>query len=357
MEDNENSNSSSPQKKTKSIDDLDLSDESEQIDLDEDVYGAVIYSVIYDSFELMTGQDHDNLDWKVNLYRMFFCILLLVCNYTLQMGLVVTIYRYVAMPSVRKAQQQYQRYHAEVFLDGEFNQDAFDNWDGVDHLCNIAFGNYWFMFMILCLWWLLNVIEVRKTLMLYIRFRDLGNCQNPMEILERIEIPEKQNLILNLMPWMRWVLYTVILIPKMIIAAALLLVGTIWLASTDSFENVVLNSVALAFVIGIDELIFAGLVPFTMKKNINITKLVNIAVSKAESHLVEVTRGYRDSTLCLIVVVGGVMLYMSRWGQGIHGLGVFPGYLHDVSGRCSSWWEARRAEVCEAGEACFEIAH
>jgi hypothetical protein len=341
----------------KSISELQLPEHSEQIPLPEDVYGAVIYSVIYDSFELMTGKDFDKLDWKINAYRMFFCLLLLLSNYALQIGLTMSIYAYVAQPSMHRAQALYQRFHAEVFIDGEFVTDKWEDWDGANELCNIAFGNYWFMFMILCLWWLSMFLEVRKTELLYVHFSNLGNTSEPLEILDRVQDDkeEKVNLILNLMPAMRWFLYAVLLLPKMIIALSLLVTGTIWLASTDSFENVVLNSVALAFIVNIDELIFDGLVPATMKDNICMTKLVNIAVSKSEGHVVEVFRGYRDSTIMLVGIILGVGLYMSKWGQQIQGLGVFPGWIQDTDVACPTWWDRKRTEVCVQGTDCFKF--
>jgi len=338
----------------KAASELNLPDDAEQIDLDEDVYGAVIFSLVYDSYELLTGVDYDGLDWRVNAYRIFFCLLLLCCNYLLQIGLLVIIYTYVALPSMSNAQRVYQSYHAEVFVSGDFQQDLWDKWDGADDLCNIAFGNYWFMFMILTLWWINMVIEVRKTVELYNSFAGLGNTTNPHTIISRVKDPEKLNLILNLTVWIRAVLYTLLILPKFIIAAFLLVVGTIWLASTDSFENLVLNSVALGFLINIDETIFAGLVPKTMKKNIAITKIVNLSVSAEAGYLLEVMRRYRDSTLCFIAVVGGVGFYMSSWGQMIPGIGIFPGYLKDTS-PCSSWWGKKALEVCAYGTECFKL--
>jgi len=338
----------------RSIDDLHLPEDSEQIDIDEDVYGAVIYTVTYDSMELMTGQDYDGLSTNINAYRMFFCLLLLFSNYALQFGLLMIIYMYVAKPSMHTAQKIYQRYHAEVFVHGEFRQEKWDSWDGAYELCNIAFGNYWFMFAILALWWITMAMEARKTQLLYVRLAALGNTRDPLRIITRVDEPEKMNLVLNLTVWMRAILYLILIIPKLVIAVGLLLVGTIWLAATDSFENLVLNSVALSFITNIDEIIFAGLVPFTMKKNINITKLVNISVSAAEGHHVEIVRGYRDSTLWLLGVVVGVAFYLSDYGQNIHGLGIFPGYLADTTG-CSEWWFKSRAEICEKGKDCFTI--
>merc|ERR1711907_860295 len=112
------------------------------------------------------------------------------------------------------------------------------------------------------------------------------------------------------------------------------------------------NSVALGFIINIDEVIFAGLVPYTMKKNINITKLINMEGN--DGHFWEVVKGYRESTILLMMITAGVAVYMSNLGQSIQGLGIFPGYLADLPG-CPSWWERRREEVCAAGMDCFTM--
>lgn len=340
----------------RSIEEINLPEDTEMIDLDEDVYGAIVYTITFDWFELLTGRDYDGLDTRVNAYRMVFCSLMLIGNYALQLGLLYIIYWYVAAPSRTNAQKIYQNYHAEVFVKGEFQQHLWEKFDGADDLCNIAFGNYWFMYAILGLWWISMVIEVRKTELLYLRFRSLENTTDPTTIITRIETPEKTNLILNLTWQMRAVLYTIIIIPRVIIAAGLLFVGTVWLAATDSFENLVLNSVALSFLINIDEIIFAGLVPYTMKKNINITKLVNINLHVVEGHLLQIVRGYRDSTLWLIFVVAGVAFYLSSYGQAIHGFGVFPGYLADTFG-CQGWWRDKVEPVCKRGMTdCFKMS-
>jgi len=340
----------------RSIEDINLPEDTEMIDLDEDVYGAIVYTITFDWFELLTGRDYDGLDTRVNAYRMFFCLLLLIGNYCLQFFLLYIIYWYVAAPSRTNAQKIYKHYHAEVFVKGEFQQHLWEKFDGADDLCNIAFGNYWFMYAILGLWWISMVIEVRKTELLYLRFRSLENTTDPTTIITRIEMPDKLNLILNLTCQMRAVLYTIIIIPRVIIACGLLFVGTVWLAATDSFENLVLNSVALSFLINIDEIIFAGLVPYTMKKNINITKLVNINLHVVEGHLVQIVRGYRDSTLWLIFVIGGVAFYLSSYGQNIWGFGVFPGYLGDTFG-CPGWWKEKVQPVCERGMTdCFKMS-
>merc|ERR1719401_2608255 len=52
-----------------------------------------------------------------------------------------------------------------------------------------------------------------------------------------------------------------IFVPKIIIAVYLWLLGARWLIATTSFQDLLLNAVALAFITELDELVYQALVP------------------------------------------------------------------------------------------------
>jgi len=55
--------------------------------------------------------------------------------------------------------------------------------------------------------------------------------------------------------------YILVCIPKGFVAVATFLAGMVWLATAQSFEQLIMNALALEFIISIDEMFFNNLVP------------------------------------------------------------------------------------------------
>merc|ERR1740130_1109111 len=67
--------------------------------------------------------------------------------------------------------------------------------------------------------------------------------------------------IVALTPGARCSLYVLAIIPKLLIAMFLFWIGMRWLTSTDSFGDLIMNALALEFVLNIDELFFNSFFP------------------------------------------------------------------------------------------------
>jgi len=361
----------------------DVMENSDHVDIDEDVYGAAIFSITYDFWEMFSGKDHDGLGITLNIYRLCFVLFLLLCNYALQLGMLTWVYKYVALPQVHEAQSTYRKFHDEIFEHGEDGQvvwsdKRWEDWDEADQLCNIAFSNFWFMYAILCLWWILMLTEVRKTERMWRRFRQLRSttCADSMIVKLRPHDPEAGgeedepaegeepagedlNLIVKLTNPTRATLYLALLLPKLTIAVVLTFVGTAWLTASTRFSDLILNSVALEFIICIDEILFEGLLPESIRQNIAGTKLVIPQAPKTGDHMKDamamekkITWGYHRSAICTIGIIGGVYLFMT-YGQSIPILGVFPGFQNDA--QCPIWWREHTEQICKPGVECFPI--
>jgi hypothetical protein len=343
-------------------------DDGERVHIDEDVYGAAVFSITFDFFEMLSGKDHDGLGIALNIYRCIFVSILLLSNYALQIGMLCWVYSYVAMPSVHEAQHTYRKFHAIIFSrtsDGgtELDLDRWDDWDqdSIDSLCNLAFANFWFMYAILCLWWILMLTEVRKTERLWRKIRQLKDAECPDAMIVKLDEDDGSctNLVVGLTMVTRTTLYLALLLPKLFIAICLTAVGTMWLTASTGFSELILNSVALEFIICIDEILFQGLLPESIKQNISVTQLVMPAekttgdpAKDAAAREKKITEGYHRSTWYCVTIVVGVYLFMT-YGQYLPILGVYPGYANDAA--CPIWWGKKTAEVCSPGEECFPI--
>ncbi|CAE8616778.1 unnamed protein product, partial [Polarella glacialis] len=233
------------------------------VPLDEDCYGAAMFSTIFDIFEISTGVDHDGLSIKLNMFRVVFVNIILISNYVLQVAMLWFIWSYVTRPSVHKVQSLYKKFHEEVFVDGAFDSDRFDSWPDQDKICEVAFSNFFFMYAILCLWWCTILKDVRVIERLFRTVKAIPHTLNPFEMIQLPDEDQGESMVKvqMLTPLVRGLVYGVIILPKLGISILLLLIGTVWLSATDSYADLILNAVALEFVINIDELLFQAMMP------------------------------------------------------------------------------------------------
>merc|ERR1712048_787677 len=66
--------------------------------------------------------------------------------------------------------------------------------------------------------------------------------------------------------WMKLIAWLFVVGPRLFIAVFLFFAGTIWLTTARSFEAILMNSLALEFIVTIDETIFECGVPQTYQR-------------------------------------------------------------------------------------------
>mmetsp|Transcript_50771 Transcript_50771/g.127992 ORF Transcript_50771/g.127992 Transcript_50771/m.127992 type:complete len:387 (+) Transcript_50771:83-1243(+) len=336
-------------------DEEDLKD-GEDVDLPADVYGAVIFSVIHDSVDLMSGHDHDSLAFWINLVRVIFVVTSLVFNYCLQLSLLVWSHAAVVAPAVRNVQQLYKEYHAECFdTDGTFNEAKWEEWDSSkqDELCGTVLSSFWFLYLILCLWWMTMLNEFRKTDRIWRKFHAMPATRDYERQIEWDE--DGTQRVKRIVCEIRWFLYIVLILPKHVISVGLLILGTWWLVATDSFGDLILNALALGFVIDIDELIFEAMFPAFMADQIDQVKLWRRRDKDPKAYQRVQWEHIRRSGIYWLVILVGVYVYLS-FLQGLPFVGVLPGYAGDAE--CPGYWRRQTTMICNSwavwkGAQCF----
>jgi len=121
--------------------------------------------------------------------------------------------------------------------------------------------------------------------------------------------------------------------------------GMEWLTATTKFEDLLMNAVAMDFVLNIDELLYQVILPEEKKTEVedidfklprqNITEEEEKRRDKSEMRL-----GYRDSTFYVIFAVTFVYVY-SQFLQT-----VLPPHIDDVKNVCSIWNEGK-TPICQ----------
>lgn len=345
--------------------------EIEWVSVDQDVYGAAIYLIIHDSTELWTAREGGNFDQiarPANLLRIVFSVFGLILNVAFQIMVLHFSLFYAVLPSVRKAQVTYQGYHRHCFeKDGTLNQTKWELWDGKESLCNMVFANTRFLYVIISLWWMTMLYEIRQSDRLWRAIHNLkpevvlarsarqrgdvqGDLQDSVHYLAKpsvTRISDGKEKIYSLSCPVRWTIYIIVVIPKALISCALLVLGTMWLASTESVSELILNAVALEFVVEIDHTLFDALFPQMLQRHI---KKAHMMLRRPE---LNPGKAYMRSVAYLALSLGGVAFYLSPVGQSLPYVSVLPGYAGDAL--CPVWWEKRGTELCGpfAEETCF----
>eukprot|EP00811_Abedinium_folium_P030733 NODE_4945_length_1827_cov_14.175882.p1 GENE.NODE_4945_length_1827_cov_14.175882~~NODE_4945_length_1827_cov_14.175882.p1 ORF type:complete len:369 (-),score=68.96 NODE_4945_length_1827_cov_14.175882:587-1693(-) len=334
-----------------------IDEEGDDVDLPEDMYGAVMYSAIFDFFEILTGRNHNGLDLRLNILRLSFVVLILTVNYLLQLGLLYWIYVYVVGPSVHLAQRIYRDYHREIYTkEGQFIWEAWEEWDhySKSEVCGIAFGSYFFMFAIQWLWVVTMVNENNKTEQLLADIRAVAITTDANQMIDSEESDGKVR-VKRLTPFVRFFLIAIVIIPKFVVGFSLLVVGVTWLTATDDFSDLILNAIALEFVVGIDNLLYEAMLPKSVVQAIQNTKLFIRAKKQTKREKeADVLWHFVKSTGWVVFSVATVYLFLGH-GQYIPYAGVFPGYAHDTA--CPIFNAKMSKRLCTSDKDCFPYGH
>jgi len=138
---------------------------------------------------------------------------------------------------------------------------------------------------------------------------------------------------------------------RFVISFCLLWQGFIWLSSTTSYSDLILNAVALAFILDVDGVLYTFALPANMRDSLAAKPVADLSdESKVRAKLEkgdttgalelaqEVATGstslkYRAGWL--IATFSTVNFYVFNNGMdGMPYLTVLPGYKHDVQGHC-----------------------
>jgi hypothetical protein len=164
-----------------------------------------------------------------------------------------------------------------------------------------------FLGLVLSIWWLTFTHEFRQTVGAIgaIIFMPVSG-KDELWMDERDG--EKKNLrsasVLG-----KFLIIVFVLLPRTIVAVCLVYIGTEYLIEADSYADLILNSVALAFISDIDEMLFAAFVGEAEKIDLDNThpiqgKFPCSAVRLCGSEITQLPPG-----IPLIMVVGGIVCY------------------------------------------------
>jgi len=316
----------------------------------------------------------------------------LVLNNLMQFYVLWCTKLYICVPAVTRVQALYARFHEDVFVDGVFSEEAWEEFPLAGQLCQIPLSQPKFFVAVLVCW----TATCWKDLLDSFRYMSLWWQLKPPSSAEEMtqveflpgHLPASKPLVPRAHPLGggqagrldhvedsgEYVVLTaadrktkaatigLILIPKIVIAVSLWWLGARWLVATTCFQDLLLNAVALAFITELDELLYHALVPEDIQVLVRSYKVSRSPQTHDQSdrgetddewvhdkrvHDERVTRKrnrrllYRIAAMLvtMTVILGWPVVYMKHLQQ------VLPGYRWDVHAPCESRLEHLMLEI------------
>eukprot|EP00931_Biecheleriopsis_adriatica_P087002 TRINITY_DN61528_c0_g1_i1.p1 TRINITY_DN61528_c0_g1~~TRINITY_DN61528_c0_g1_i1.p1 ORF type:complete len:387 (+),score=44.13 TRINITY_DN61528_c0_g1_i1:46-1206(+) len=318
-----------------------------------DAWGALMLVVIHDFPHLLRGTIK-----CANVCRLAFTLVMSVLCGLIQVVLVRYIEYYVQDAQILEMQEHYKLFHASVFDRQRVFQQHL--WDATDDdykssLCQAGLAHPMFTGTLTLVWTLRMLQELRETWRMFRHARQLPDLPHDSFLHQMIRKKQDDDTgdivydIVCLDPIVRCFIYSVVIVPKAGIALFLLVAGTRWLAATESFEDLILNCLALEFVVNIDELSFIALWPESMLEELEQTRLaVPRTVFTVADKNWTMVRDYLRSSFAAVASLSWVCVYIFYMQD------ILPGYDGDLKRVCHQYFEQEEAGICTSSlDACF----
>jgi len=321
--------------------------------VEEDTYGFAIVSLIRDLQQISTGECSSS-NVKLRSTRIFFAMALLAFTTFLQMLIMWYVKTLVIAAWVTNIRDDYSAYELHMYgegntelningkhrgIPGNFQPGNFDSLDGglKERVCNIAFSQTWFFGSVLLIWTLTVILELRGILALFrsliINTKNITDMKDALQDLDEDkddDDPENRWVVDGLTMRVKALCLFCVIIPRFILTFILLWLGCRFLAATNDFGEMVLNAIALEFVLMLKDLLYYTIVPDRNKREI---AHINIRPSSKTDH--PTYWSYLGTFSWLFVAFAWIVFYVFHFQM------VLPFYKWDVRGPCMNYIKVR----------------
>mmetsp|Transcript_32009 Transcript_32009/g.75034 ORF Transcript_32009/g.75034 Transcript_32009/m.75034 type:complete len:362 (+) Transcript_32009:196-1281(+) len=215
------------------------------------------------------------------IMNLIMVLALQVLNIVVQVKLLVEVMTLIAKPAVEKMRHYYDDFVENCHeIPPHASRDEvleiLQHWAGADsicekkYLCEFPLARPPFFFLIVLIWTFYLCHEVKQTMNLTWYVLTL---ERPVSGSVTIMEQDSEFVITNMGHILKGCLTVCVFIPKFLIAMILWYIGAQWLTATPGVDNLMLNSLALAFICEVDELIFRTCLSEVAKSCVERTKL------------------------------------------------------------------------------------
>jgi len=320
--------------------------------LDEDAYGLGLATLVRDCERLLAGTEHAG----ARIARLVFSVVLLVSVISMQLYLLVMIKQFISAPAVHEARRVYDKYewvmygadesHMVLTVNGKhrgkpefFLPSRFDTMSEKDKktTCHIPLSQPAYFLTILFIWTLTCVADLQRSFNLAMRMLWGTPTVSSMRHATKVsEDDEKQLVIIGLTCVVKCVVGSIFFF-RMFVTCALLWLGCRWLTATESFSDILLNAVALEFVLLLKDLLFISIVPPRNRR-----ETANTLVMPLSNHDPPNFKILVVPFIWGALAVSWIFLY-AYWLQQ-----VLPDYRWDIREICTRWLANQSGATGEA---------
>lgn len=313
-----------------------------------DIYGAAVSSCIRDMQVLSLGS-HQNADESIRAFRVIASLTMLWGSIFIQGFISYMVASELSSVVVLKFRRLYDSFEVAVYsadalkptangfhrgLPEGFNPQGFaDLTDNQMHtICQMPFSNDIFLLTILFIWTLSCVVDLRRGLCMLIDFT-ITMPVAPLKdatLIATAEDGEAPDVTIVGIPLgMRAFLTAVIFLPRLILDFVILCLGCRWLVATSDMGDLILNAVALEFLLVLNSLVLQALVPAHGVGGLERTKVL----SSSSRHA--------SAVMALLATLSWTLFASSWCILYVYFIeDVLPDYQWDVHAVCTAWQNA-----------------
>jgi len=284
---------------------MDMMQPDEWKELPQSIYGAAMMAAIRSAVKI--GKPKSNMDSAIvgfAYYGVSLTVFVAMClSVFLQAYVLCMSKKFISFPAVLAARKLYDSFHEDAFTDGEFDPEKWQDFDDTEDLCQLPFSQPWFFMSLLVIWTATCWVHLKESYKYAAMWLDLPS---PSELpaspfrspYAHVEVKYKDEpghtpahthkdeqhvTLTHASRCTKFVVMLFIFTPKVTIGMLLWWLGARWLSATPSFEDLVLNAVALAFIVELDELIYHTAVPEDVMKLVEVYR-IKVKYAKKPAH-------------------------------------------------------------------------
>ncbi|CAK9004371.1 unnamed protein product [Durusdinium trenchii] len=264
------------------------------IPLDVDIYGAAVSSCIRDMQVLALGS-HQNADESIRAFRIVASLLMLWTCIFVQGFVSYMAASQLSSDVILKFRRLYDSYELMVYRGDSLQLTpngfhrgqpagyrpagfAYLSEDKMHEICQMPLANDLFLLVVLLIWTLSCVVDLRRAICMLMDFT-ITLPTNPLKdstiVAEAVDGEDGDVTIVGIPVGMRIFLTLAVFLPRLILDAVILYLGCRWLVATSDMGDLILNAVALEFVLVLNSLVCQALVPVHGVNGLERTKVLS----------------------------------------------------------------------------------
>jgi len=323
--------------------------------LDEDTFGMAVVALVRDSYFLSR---HPHLGRCSRLTRIATTLMVLFMTVGFQVFILSEIKRFVSSKAVHDIRNAYEKFENATYLCPEHPENCFRTFTNhnrgrpeskpseevmyqrlssmpeTDQLeaCSIPLSQPYFFFAVLVVWTTTVLREVRSTYTSTMRIVSIRTTLNMANALLYEDADDDgraadaahshKATIVGLTRDFK-IFFVWMQVMRLGIALYLLWIGCRWLLATNQFSDLILNAVALEFVLCLKEMFYTALMPERNKVD-----LIDTIVPQYPRTMPASSNTFMQTIFYVVVSFVWVILYMRYFQQ------VLPSYNFDVHAPC-----------------------